>query len=257
MFISNDNSTIKTSDIIDGRLVNYVAVTDIWTLMRATWSIAIFVVLHYALLVLSALFDFSIFDFATRISTLEYDGSTLSQIGPILTIPFGHIGLLQFFIEMTLMIALLAHVSNFIGQMTSLIIAVVTPYIVLLMLSFIDAEILGIGCISSAAALLTLSVLASINNVYRMSTSFLIVSVWLMFGYVILSHYSFLVSLMCGIAFGLIASTLINGGTIFWSNNIQTKLTAITYYYMPTRIAILTLPVLIALIASAAYIGVI
>ena len=62
---------------------------------------------------------------------------------------------------------------------------------------------------------------------------------------------------MCGIGVGLMASTLINGGTIFWSNNSQTKLTAVTYYYMPTRIAILTLPVLIALFASAAYIGVI
>jgi len=256
MFISNDNLTIKTSDIIDGRLVNYVAVTDIWTLIRATWCIAVFVSLHYASLVLCAFFDFSIFDFATKISTLEHDGSTLSQIGPILTIPFGHLGILQFFIEMTLMIALLAHVSNFIGQMTSLIIAVVTPYIVLLMLSFIDAELFAMGCISSAAALLTLSVIASINNVYRMSASFLIVSVGLMFGYVILSHYSFIVSIICGIAFGLIASTLINGGTIFWSNRFQ-MLTAVTYYYMPTRIAILTLPVLIALIASAAFIGVI
>jgi len=158
---------------------------------------------------------------------------------------------------MTLMIALMAHTSNFIGQMTVLIIAVVTPYMVLLMLSFIAAEMLGIGCISSAAALLTLSFIAKINSVFHMNRSFLIVSVGLMFGYVILSHYSFLVSMICGIAVGCIASTLINGGTIFWSNNSQTKLTAVTYYYKPTRIAILTLPVLIVLIASAAYIGVI
>jgi len=257
MFISNDNSTIKTSDIIDGRLVNYVAVTDIWTLMRATWGIAIFLALHYASLILSALLNFSIFDFATRISTLEYDGSTLSQIGPILTIPLGHIGILQFFIEMTLMIALMAHTSNFIGQITVLIFAVVTPYLVLFMNSFFAAEVLGIGCISSAAALLTLSFIAKINSVYHMNRSFLIVSVVLMFVYVILSHYSFSVSIMCGIGVGLMASTLINGGTIFWSNNSQTKLTAVTYYYMPRRIAILTLPVLIVLIVSAAYIGVI
>lgn len=257
MFTLNSDDGIKSGDIIDGRLFQYVAISSFRQLIAATWALLLILALQYGANVICRLIDFS---FSTAIRDLPADllsvaGFDLMNWLVLGLSPFGHISRIHFALEMICLVFLTLHAANVLGQFTTLLVILITPYAALFMLFVLGEPSLAVGTISASAALLTVSMIASAQNLFNLGRPQLVILLILFLIYLWITPFGTIFTMLSGVSIGVLVS-YISQITLDRSETPNSPtLLAITYYYVPLRFAVLAIPMTAVLLFGAFFVG--
>lgn len=257
MFTLNSDDGIKSGDIIDGRLFQYVPISSFRQLIAATWALILILTLQYGTNSICWLINFSISasirDIAS--SLLSFSDYDIMNLLMICLSPFGHVSRIHFALEMICLVFLIIHVSNVLGQFTTLLVTLITPYFALFMLLFLGEPILAIGTISASAALLTVSMIASVRNLFKLGRTQLVILLILGTIYLWITPFGTIFTMLSGVSIGILVSYISQINLDRSETPKSPTLLAITYYYVPLRFALLAIPMTAVLFFGAFFVG--
>lgn len=257
MFTIDADNEIKSGDIIDGRLFQYVAISSFRQLFAAVWALLLILTLQYGINLLCWLTDFSIFAQINRLSTdtSNFRDLYISDWFILILSPFGHISRVHFAFEMICLVFLVLHTSNVLGQFTTLIVTIVAPYFSLLILLLFGEPILSLGTISASSALFTVSIIVDKHKLFRFGRFQQLILLIIFIIYLLITPFGTIVAVMSGISIGVLLSYVSNINLSRSERPISRSLLAITYYYVPLRFALLAIPMTLILLLGAFLFG--
>jgi len=257
MFTINPNTEIRSGDVIDGRLVQYVAISTLPQLMSAIWALLLVLSIQYGINILCSLNNFSVYD-AARTFTIDFliSNNTTKDYMLILALcPYGHYSSLHFALEIINLVFLFVHISNVLGQLTTLVVTIFTPYFAVFFLIVLGEPSLAIGTSSASAALLTVAIVAHSRQLFTLGRAQKLVSFGLLFAYLSISPFGTVVPLMAGFAIGVLVSYICKINDRIKGQLVSRSLIAVTYYYVPTRLVLLAFPSTLLLMIGAIVFG--
>lgn len=257
MFTIDADNEIKSGDIIDGRLFQYVAISTFRQLFAAVWALLLILTLQYGINLACWLTGFSVFE---RISSLPTDIKYIDNFNiadwlVLALTPFCHVSRVHFTFEMICIVFLILHASNVLGQFTTLILTLVAPYFSLFILFVLGAPILAIGTLSASAALFTVSMIAHNQQLFFVGRPQQVILVCLGITYLFITPFGTIVAAMSGISIGILFSYISKINLSRSKRRISGPLLAITYYYVPLRFALLAIPMTLILLLGAFFFG--
>jgi hypothetical protein len=256
MFTFDPDAEIQTGDIINGRLVEFVPISTFGQFLGAIWALLFVLTLQYTANIVCWFTDFSIYESSLNLSLAVWQQqSPLSTWAVAFLVPFGHASRFHFIIEMILLVFLIVHTSNVLGQFTTLLVTIVTPYFALILLLVLGEPSVAVGTISASAALLAVAMIANRQYVFRLGWAQQAISLSLGVAYLAIAPLGAILTAMSGIAIGVLVSYLSNINLSGSERPLSRPLLSITYYYVPLRFALLAVPVALVMLVGAVVFG--